>query len=128
MNIGIAADRAGVSAKMVRHYETIGLLRPAPRRENSYRAYSERDVHELTFIRRARRLGFSIEEIRDLLALWRDQRRPSSEVRRIAQAHVEDLESRLSEMRAMIETLRALIDACPGDASPDCPILTELGD
>lgn len=128
MNIGLAANQTGVSAKMIRHYEAIGLLRPAARRENLYRDYGERDVHDLRFIRRARKLGFSIEEIGDLLALWRDETRPSSEVRRIAAVHVEDLESRVAEMLTMIATLRGLIDACPGDATPDCPILADLGD
>lgn len=126
MNIGLAAQETGVSAKMIRHYETIGLLRPAARRANAYRDYAEADVHELRFIRRARKLGFSIEKIRDLLALWRDKSRPSSEVRRIASAHVADLEMRVAEMQSMIATLRHLIDACPGDAAPDCPILADL--
>ncbi|MCI4677367.1 Cu(I)-responsive transcriptional regulator [Rhodoblastus acidophilus] len=127
MNIGLAANETGVSAKMIRHYEAIGLLRPAARRANSYRDYGERDVHDLRFIRRARKLGFSIEEIGDLLALWRDETRPSSEVRRIAMTHVEDLEQRVAEAQAMIATLRALVNACPGDATPNCPILQELG-
>lgn len=128
MNIGLAAKQTGVSAKMIRYYEAIGLLRPAARRENLYRDYGERDVHALRFIRRARKLGFSIEEIGELLALWRDETRQSAEVRRIATIHVEDLESRVGEMLAMIATLRGLIDACPGDAKPDCPILADLGD
>lgn len=128
MNIGIAAGRTGVSTKMIRHYEAIGLLRPAPRRENSYRDYGERDVHDLKFIRRARKLAFSIEEIGGLLALWRDKKRPSSEVQHIAARHVADLESRVAEMQAMIATLRTLIDACPGDDAPECPILEDLGD
>jgi Cu(I)-responsive transcriptional regulator len=126
MNIGIAASRSGVSAKMIRHYEAIGLLRPAARRENSYRDYGERDVHDLRFIRRARKLGFSIDEIGALLGLWRDKNRSSSEVRRIAMAHVAGLEKRAAEIQAMVATLRALIDACPGDATPDCPILMDL--
>lgn len=128
MNIGQAAQQTGVTAKMIRHYEAIGLLRPAMRRANSYRDYGERDVHDLRFIRRARKLGFSIDEIGNLLALWRDKARPSSEVRRIATAHVEDLEKRVAEMLTMVATLRALIEACPGDATPDCPILSDLGD
>jgi len=93
---------------------------------NAYRDYAERDVHEIKFIRRARKLGFSIEEIRELLALWRDRGRPSSEVRRIASAHVTNLETRMAELHGMIATLRHLIDACPGDAAPDCPILADL--
>ena len=94
MNIGAAAAASGVTAKMIRHYEAIGLLRPADRRANAYRDYGERDIHELRFIRRARRLGFSIAEIGELLALWRDRGRPSREVKRIAEAHIGDLQSR----------------------------------
>jgi Cu(I)-responsive transcriptional regulator len=127
MNIGVAANLTGVSAKMIRHYEAIGLVRPASRRDNAYRDYAEKDVHELRFIRRARKLGFSIEEIRNLLTLWRDKGRPSGEVKRIASTHVADLETRVAEMQSMIATLRMLIDACPGDATPDCPILSDLG-
>ncbi len=126
MNIGAAASASGVTAKMIRHYESIGLLRPAPRRENTYRDYGERDVHELRFIKRARRLGFSTDEIAALLALWRDRARPSREVRRIAERHVAELESRIAEMQAMAKTLRALVHACCGDGRPDCPILDDL--
>ena len=125
VNIGAAAAASGVTAKMIRHYEAIGLLRPAERRSNAYRDYGERDLHELKFIRRARRLGFSILEIGELLALWRD-RRPSREVKRIAEAHIGDLRSRISEMQAMANTLRDLVAACHGDDRPDCPILDEL--
>ncbi len=126
MNIGAAAAAAGVSAKMIRHYEAIGLLRPPHRRANDYRDYGERDVHELTFIGRARRLGFSIREIGALLALWRDRDRPSRDVRRIAEEHVRDLEARIAEMQAMAETLRELVHACHGDDRPECPILDDL--
>ncbi|MDB5509701.1 MAG: transcriptional regulator, MerR family [Hyphomicrobiales bacterium] len=127
MNIGAAAEEAGVSAKMIRHYEAIGLLRPALRRDNRYRDYGDREVHELRFIGRARRLGFSIEEIRTLLALWRDDARPSRDVRRVAQAHLQDLESRIAEMQAMAGSLRELVAHCHGDSRPDCPILDGLG-
>ena len=126
MNIGAAAAASGVTARMIRHYEAIGLLRPAQRRANDYRDYGERDVHELKFIRRARRLGFSMEEIGALLALWRDRSRPSREVRRIAEAHVGELEARISEMQAMAKTLRDLVCKCHGDDRPDCPILDDL--
>ena len=126
MNIGAAAAASGVTAKMIRHYEAIGLLRPAERRSNAYRDYGERDIHELKFIRRARRLGFSILEIGELLALWRDRGRPSREVKRIADAHIGDLRSRISEMQAMANTLRDLVAACHGDDRPDCPILDDL--
>ncbi len=127
MNIGWAAKGSGVSAKMIRHYEAIGLLRPAERRANDYRDYGERDVHELTFIRRARRLGFSTGEIGALLMLWRDRDRPSREVRRIAEAHVAELEARIADMQAMAKTLRELVHECHGDDRPDCPILDDLG-
>jgi MerR family copper efflux transcriptional regulator len=126
MNIGAAAAASGVSAKMIRHYEAIGLLRPAERRANDYRDYGERDLHELRFIRRARKLGFSIPEIGELLALWRDRGRPSREVRRIAEVHISDLQSRVAEMQAMADTLRNLVSACHGDDRPDCPILDDL--
>jgi MerR family copper efflux transcriptional regulator len=127
MNIGAAAAEAGVSAKMIRHYESIGLLNPAARRANSYRDYADRDVHELRFIGRARRLGFSIEEIRTLLALWRDNARPSRDVRKIAMAHLVDLDARIAEMQEMAGALRNLVSHCHGDARPDCPILDGLG-
>jgi MerR family copper efflux transcriptional regulator len=126
MNIGAAAGASGVTAKMIRHYEAIGLLRPAPRRPNDYRDYGERDVHELRFIKRARRLGFSMDEIGALLMLWRDRARPSREVRRIAEAHVGDLEARIADMQAMAKTLRQLVQKCHGDERPDCPILDDL--
>ncbi|MGA8446135.1 MAG: Cu(I)-responsive transcriptional regulator [Roseiarcus sp.] len=126
MKIGAAAAASGVNAKMIRHYEAIGLLRPAGRRENAYRDYGERDVHELRFIRRARRLGFSIAEIEALLALWRDRSRPSREVKRIAEAHIGDLEARVADMQAMANTLGELVAACHGDDRPDCPILDDL--
>src|SRR5271163_462221 len=123
MKIGAAATASGVTAKMIRHYEAIGLLRPAERRGNAYR---DRDIHELRFIRRARRLGFSIAEIGALLTLWRDRARPSRDVKRIAEAHIVDLEGRVAEMQAMAKTLGRLVAACHGDDRPDCPILDDL--
>ena len=126
MNIGAAAASSGVTAKMIRHYEAIGLLRLAERRSNSYRDYGERDIHELRFIGRARRLGFSIPEISELLALWRDRGRSSREVKRIAQAHISDLQSRIAEMQAMANTLGDLVSTCHGDDRPGCPILDDL--
>jgi MerR family transcriptional regulator, copper efflux regulator len=126
VNIGAAAASSGVTPKMIRHYEAIGLLLPADRRANAYRDYGERDLHELRFIRRARRLGFSIPEIGELLALWRDRRRPSRDVRRIAEAHIGDLQARIAEMQAMASTLQHLVSACHGDDRPDCPILDDL--
>ena len=126
MNIGAAAAASGVTPKMIRHYEAIGLLRPAARRDNAYRDYGARDIHELRFIGRARRLGFPIAEIGELLALWRDRGRSSREVKRIAEAHIGDLESRIAEMQAMAATLGTLAAACHGDDRPDCPILDDL--
>ena len=126
MNIGAAAAASGVTAKMIRHYEAIGLLQPAERRSNAYRDYGEREIHELRFIRRARRLGFSIAEIGELLALWRDRGRPSREVKRIAETHIGDLQSRIAEMQALAATLGKLVHACHGDDRPDCPILEDL--
>ena len=127
MNIGAASAASGVSAKMIRHYEAIGLLRPAARRQNSYRDYGSHDVHELHFIGRARKLGFSITEISGLLALWRDKGRPSREVKSIAERHVAELERRIAEMRGMADTLRDLVRCCRGDDRPECPILADLG-
>ena len=126
MNIGAASQASGVSAKMIRHYEAIGLLEPA-RRDNSYRDYGAGDVHELRFVGRARKLGFSMPEIAALLALWRDRERPSREVRKLAAAHLADLERRIAEMQGMASTLRDLVQRCHGDGRPDCPILEGLG-
>ena len=126
MKIGAAAAASGVNAKMIRHYEAIGLLRPAERGGNAYRDYGERDIHELRFVRRARRLGFSIAEIGALLTLWRDRARPSREVKRIAEAHIGDLEARVADMQAMAKTLGELVATCHGDGRPDCPILDDL--
>lgn len=127
MNISAASAASGVSAKMIRHYEAIGLLPAAARRANAYRDYGEGEVRELQFIGRARRLGFSIPEIGKLLALWRDKSRPSREVREIALAHLTDLETRILEMQAMAGSLRNLVGCCHGDERPDCPILEDLG-
>jgi MerR family copper efflux transcriptional regulator len=126
MNIGQASAASGVSAKMIRHYEAIGLLRPAARRENSYRDYGEDEVHELRFIGRARKLGFAIAEISALLALWRDKRRPSREVKQVASRHLDDLETRIAELQSMAAALRELVRACRGDGRPGCPILADL--
>ena len=126
-NIGEAALRSGVSAKMVRHYESLGLLPPVGRTDAGYRQYGERQVHTLRFIRRARDLGFSIAEITQLLKLWQNRRRASADVKRIALAHVADLERRMAEMAAMKQTLEHLAACCHGDHRPDCPILDELG-
>jgi MerR family transcriptional regulator, copper efflux regulator len=127
-NIGEAAARSGVSAKMLRHYESLGLLPQIARTEAGYRLYSDKEVHTLRFIRRARDLGFSIPEITELLKLWQNRRRASSEVKRIALAHVADLDRRLAEMTAMKRSLEALASCCHGDERPDCPILDGLAE
>jgi len=125
-NIGEAARRSGVSAKMVRHYESLGLLPSVHRTEAGYRQYGEREVHTLRFIRRARDLGFGMAEIAELLKLWQNRRRSSADVRRIASGHVEQLTKKMEEMETMRRTLQHLIHGCHGDSRPDCPILDEL--
>jgi len=126
MNIGQAAAASAVSAKMIRHYESLGLLPKAPRTESGYRQYDEASVHTLRFIRRARDLGFSIKEISALLGLWRNRRRASADVKRIALAHAGDLQRRIDEMVSMQRTLQHLAHCCRGDSRPDCPILDDL--
>ena len=126
VNIGEAARLSGVSAKMVRHYESLGLLPAVSRSEGGYRQYSEAEVHTLRFIKRSRELGFSMEEIATLLGLWQNRRRTSASVRRIAQKHEQDLEQRIAAMQAMQRTLRHLIHCCQGDERPECPILDAL--
>jgi len=127
-NIGEAAARSRVSAKMVRHYESLGLLPKVGRTDSGYRQYGDKEVHTLRFIRRSRDLGFSMAEIADLLKLWQNRRRASSDVKRIALSHVADLDRRMEEMAAMKRTLARLADCCRGDDRPDCPILDELGE
>jgi len=126
-NIGQAAEATGVTAKMIRHYESLGLLSRVERTLSNYRIYTERDLHILRFIRRGRGLGFSMKEIEALLGLWQNSRRRSAEVRRLAARHVEELDARIAEMQGMRDTLVHLIDACHGDHRPDCPILEDLG-
>ncbi len=126
MNIGQAAAASAVSAKMIRHYEQLGLLSKMPRTEAGYRQYDDATVHTLRFIRRARDLGFSIKEIEALLGLWRNRRRASADVKRIALAHADDLQRRIDEMQAMQRTLKHLAHCCRGDARPECPILDDL--
>ncbi len=126
VNIGQAAKSSGVSAKMIRHYEEIGLM-PKPRRsEGGYREYDPDAVHLLRFIRRSRDLGFSMKETKQLLGLWRNRARSSSEVKRLAQAHIRDLENKIEELRAMANALKKLARDCQGDQRPDCPILADL--
>lgn len=126
MNIGQASKASGVSTKMIRYYDEIGLVRPSARTDANYREYDERELNELRFIRRARSLGFSMAEITQLLSLWRDRQRPSREVKAIAERHVAGLDARIAEMQAMADTLRHLSHCCAGDDRPDCPILADL--
>ena len=124
--IGQAARASGVSAKMVRHYESLGLLGDVARTESGYRQYGAADVHTLRFIRRGRDLGFSMAEIAELVSLWHDRSRASGDVKHIAQQHLDDLDARIAAMQAMRQTLRALMHDCHGDHRPDCPILDDL--
>ncbi len=126
MNISLAAERSGVSTKMIRYYESIGLVAAADRRANNYRDYGDQEVAMLIFVRRTRDLGFSLEEVRALLALWRDRRRSSREVRKLAEAHLANLDARMAEMRAVTRALKKLVHACHGDDRPDCPIIDDL--
>ena len=120
------ARHSGVSAKMIRYYESLGLLKEARRTAAGYRIYDDSDIHTLKFVRRARDLGFSIEEIERLLGLWQNRRRNSGDVRRVAQAHIADLNRRIEELQAMRRTLERLVAHCHGDHRPDCPILDDL--
>lgn len=126
MNIGQAAQASGISAKMIRYYESIGLIAAPARSEAGYRIYAESDIHTLHFIRRARNLGFSVAQMGDLLALWKDRRRSSADVKKIALQHVKELEAKADALREMAQTLSHLAQHCHGDARPNCPILDEL--
>ena len=126
MKIGEASAASGVSQRMIRHYEKIGLMPPAPRRESGYRDYDQRDLHTLKFIGRARDAGFPIEEIRQLLALWSDRDRSSADVKALALARAAELKRKANELDAMRRTLEELATRCHGDDRPDCPILGEL--
>ena len=126
MNIGQAADACGISAKRIRYYEQVGLIDSAKRTGAGYRVYDARDLHTLSFIRRSRQLGFSLEEIATLLGLWRDQHRSSADVRRVAAKHIEDMRAKIAELQAMVDTLENLVGCCDGDERPDCPILEDL--
>ncbi|SFC62988.1 Cu(I)-responsive transcriptional regulator [Bosea sp. CRIB-10] len=127
MNIGQAAEASGVSAKMIRYYEQIGLIEPPARSQSGYRVYAEPNVHTLRFVRRARSLGFSVEETGSLLALWRDRSRASADVKSLALKHVAELEEKAAALQAMAATLRHLASHCHGDQRPDCPILDKIG-
>ena len=126
MNIGQAATASGISAKMIRHYETMGLIEAADRTSSGYRVYTQNDVETLRFIRSSRDLGFQVEQIKELLALWRDRNRASSDVKKVALQHVEDLEAKMKQLQNMADTLRHLAHNCHGDNRPDCPIIHEL--
>jgi MerR family copper efflux transcriptional regulator len=125
-DIGHASKASGVSVKMIRHYEAIGLLKNVARTYANYRVYSDKDVHTLRFIKRSRTLGFSMDDIRELLALWQNRSRPSAAVKKIAGGHMEDLKRRIAEMQSMVATLEHLTHNCHGDQRPDCPILDDL--
>ena len=127
LNIGDAARLAGVTPKMVRHYEALGLLPPIDRTQAGYRLYEQNQVHTLRFIKRARDLGFSIPQIAELVKLWQSRRRKSSSVKKVAEHHVQELERKILELESMRRTLAHLIRSCDGDERPDCPILDDLG-
>lgn len=126
MNIGELAKQSGVNAKLIRHYETIGIIPKAARTESGYRIYSKNDVQFLRFVKRARSLGFSMKEIKKLVGLWRNKSRASKDVKAMAMAHVQELDRKISEMKEMADNLRALARTCHGDHRPDCPILRDL--
>ena len=125
MNIKDAAAASGLPAKTIRYYEEIGLIRPA-RGDNGYRDFSEADAHKLTFLARARGLGFAIEDCRALLALWEDRDRASADVKRLAEAHLDEIDRKIAELTGLRASLADLVHRCHGDGRPDCPILTDL--
>lgn len=126
MNIGEAAKRSGVSSKMIRHYEAIGLLSGAQRSDSGYRIYNDTDLHTLRFIGTARSLGFSLDEIKQLLSLWQDKNRSSAAVKQLVLDHIADLDHKIHELSSMRSTLQALASACSGSTRPDCPILSGI--
>lgn len=125
MNIGDVSRKSGLPAKTIRYYEDIGLVTP-PRSENGYRAFRETELHKLAFLGRARELGFTIEDCRTLLALYEDDGRESSQVKRVAQDHLHKIDEKIGQLQSMRGTLAHLIDECAGDHRPDCPILEDL--
>ena len=126
MNIGQAARRSGLSTKMIRYYEAIGLLKPATRSDSGYRLYQAEDLHSLAFIKRSRDLGFSLEEVGKLLTLWQDRQRASADVKALATQHIAELNRRIEELVSLRDTLGELVSHCQGDERPDCPILKDL--
>jgi MerR family copper efflux transcriptional regulator len=126
MRIGAVAERSGVAAKTIRYYEEVGLLAPAERAGNGYRQYDDKDVEILRFVQRARKLGFSLEDVKDLLALWQDRERASADVKAVAESHIAKVDRRIEELQSIRGTLMHLVDLCHGDDRPDCPILDNL--
>ena len=126
MNIGAVAKASGLSAKMIRHYESIGLIETSPRTDAGYRQYTSRDVHLFQFVRHARELGFSLAQIKDLLSLWQNQTRASADVKQLTAIHIAELDQRIQGLTRMRDTLIELAEACCGDSQPDCPILQQL--
>ena len=126
VNIGTAARLSGISPKMLRHYESLGLLGKVQRTGSNYRQYSLADVHTLRFVRRSRDMGFGLDAIAELVSLWHNRRRSSASVKRIAQKHLDELDDRITALQAMQRTLQSLLQQCPGDGRPDCPILDDL--
>ncbi len=126
MNIGQAAKKSGVNAKLIRHYESIGIVPKAIRSDSGYRKYSDADVHTLTFVRHARSLGFSMKEIKKLVSLWRNRSRASADVKKMTLVHIKELEEKINHLEAMRSTLKKLADCCHGDERPGCPILDNL--
>lgn len=126
MNIGAAAQASGISAKMIRYYESVGLLPEPARTDAGYRHYGQADLHRLHFIRRARDLGFPVEQIKALLALWDDRQRASADVKKLAQMHIDELEHKAQALQQMADTLKHLVEHCHGDGRPDCPIIESL--
>lgn len=128
MNIGEAAKISGVNAKLIRHYESIGIIPKAGRSDSGYRTYSEADVNMLSFVKRARNMGFSMKEIKKLVSLWRNKSRASSEVKNLAMNHVKEMEQKIAELHDMVSSLKHLARHCHGDSRPNCPILDDFSD
>lgn len=128
MNIGQAAKASGVNAKLIRHYESIGIIPKAGRSDSGYRVYSNADVNILSFVRRARGLGFSMKEVKKLVGLWRNKARSSADVKSLALAHVKDMEQKVAELESMVKTLKHLAKSCHGDNRPECPIIDSLAE
>lgn len=126
MNIGDAAKASGVNAKLIRHYESIGIVPKASRSAAGYRTYSENDIHVLSFVKSARNLGFSMKEIKTLVGLWRNKSRASLDVKKLANKHVDEMETKILELQTMVKTLKHLAKNCHGDHRPECPILENL--